>query len=1024
MRFGVLGPLAVWTSDGEPVRIPETKVRALLADLLAHRGRAVSADRLVEDLWGEDPPGSPSGTLRAKVSQLRRALGDRDLVVHQAPGYVLRDADVDADRFEELTRRARGAGDARVRADLLAEALDLWRGPAFADFADEEFARPEARRLEEARLTALEELAECRLDLGEPVDVGALVAEHPLRERLRAAHIRALYRAGRQSEALASYEEIRTLLRDELGLDPGPELTALHQAILRQDPALAPRRPRSNLPAPLTELIGRDDAVRAVRRLLDGGRLVTLTGTGGVGKTRLALEAAARSAEAFPGGAWLVELAPLDGCAETLAEAVAAVLGVRDVPDPGGRPLLDRVVEALRGAPALLVLDNCEHLVEPVAELAAALLRAAPDLRILATSQEPLSVAGELRWPVPPLEPDNAARLFAARARAAAPHAALDADAVAAICRRLDGIPLALELAATRLRVLNVRDLADRLDDRFRLLTGANRAAPPRQRTLRAMIDWSWEPLTEAERTVLRRLAVHADGCALDTAEQVCSGDGVRPDEVLDLLGRLVERSLVVPGEDGTRYRLLESVAAYGLERLAEAGETDRVRARHLACFVALAERADPLLRGGDQRAWLARLDAESADLRAALDTAVRTGDAESALRLVNALGWYWFLRGRLGEARRSFTRALEAAGDAPEAVRATALAWRAAMALLILDGADPDPFEQVDAALARLEAAGDPAALAWARWFLGRGQLGFGNSERGLVLIERALADFEELGDRWGIAAALSVRAELRTYRTDLGAIERDGRRAMELFRELGDRWGELQVTFVLGERAEVAGDYAEAARLRTAGLRIAEELGLWSEMSGLLARLGRIALLTGDLDRSRDLHQRAKQVAAERSHQRGEEFAEVGLALVARRQGRLDDAERHLTAWIDWCRQWEGDGGLAFILAELGFIAELRGDAERALAFHTEGLVHAERTGDRRAYALACEGLAGAHSLAGDHERAARLLAEAHAARAAVGAPLPEAERGDVDRIARRVRAALGPGALTTAEPASTGT
>ncbi|MGK5555966.1 AfsR/SARP family transcriptional regulator, partial [Actinomadura kijaniata] len=237
MRFGVLGPLAVWTSDGEPVRIPETKVRALLADLLAHRGRAVSADRLVEDLWGEEPPGSPAGTLRAKVSQLRRALGDRGLVVHQAPGYVLRDADVDADRFEELVRRARDAGDARARADLLAEALGLWRGPAFADFADEGFARPEARRLEEARLTALEELAECRLDLGEPVDVGALVAEHPLRERLRAAHIRALYRAGRQSEALASYEDIRTLLRDELGLDPGPELTALHQAILRQDPA-------------------------------------------------------------------------------------------------------------------------------------------------------------------------------------------------------------------------------------------------------------------------------------------------------------------------------------------------------------------------------------------------------------------------------------------------------------------------------------------------------------------------------------------------------------------------------------------------------------------------------------------------------------------------------------------------------------------------------------------------------------------------------------------------------------------
>ncbi|MGI5166086.1 BTAD domain-containing putative transcriptional regulator [Spirillospora sp. CA-253888] len=1004
MRFGVLGPLAVWTADGEQVRVPEAKVRALLADLLVHRGRVVPVDRLVDDLWNGAPPGSPAGTLRAKVSQLRRALaeaeaGGRGLVAFRAPGYVLHAEDTDAARFEELVRRARESRAPDVRARLLTEALGLWRGQAFADFADEEFARAEAQRLTEQRLTALEDLAEARLELGDHHELAGELAspaeEHPLRERLRAAHIRALYRAGRQSEALAAYDALRDRLRDDLGLDPGPELAALHQAVLRQDPALAPAsRPRTNLPAQLTELVGRDAAVREVRGLLAAGRLVTLTGPGGVGKTRLALAAAAGLEDAFPGGIWLVELAPHRA---DLAEAVAAVLGVRDVPDPEGRPLADRITGALRGAPALLVLDNCEHVIEPAADLAALLLRGSPGLRVLATSQEPLSVAGERLWPVPPLEPDGAVRLFTARAAEAAPGAVLDGHAVAAICRRLDGIPLALELAATRLRTMDATELADRLDDRFRLLAGGNRGLPPRQRTLRAMIDWSWEPLTGAERLVLGRLAVHADGCDLAAARQVCAGGGVRPDDVPDLLGRLAERSLV--GYADGRYRLLESVAAYGLERLGE--EAEAVRARHLDHYLSLAERADPLLRGGDQRAWLARVDAENANLRAALDTAVRHRDAERALRLVNALAWYWYLRGRFGEARRSFARALAVDAPAPEPLRAAADMWRVAMDLLLLDDPARDPRAEAGAVLARYETVDDPHGRARARWFLALCRYGFGDMAAGRELVGRALADFRALGDRWGTAAALNSRAEVAMYRGDLAAIRRDGEEALALFRELGDRWGELQVVYPLGAAAEIAGDHDRAGRLCREGLRIAEDLGLSTEVVNMLGRLGRLALLTGDLDGARELHDRAKRLAAEHSHRRGEQFAEVGLGMVARRQGRLDDAERHLRAWLDWCRRWDGEAGVAFILAELGFTAELRGDADAALALHGEGLAYANAIGDPRARALACEGLAGAHALRGDHEEAARLLAEARAARESVGAPLPPAERGDVDRI-----------------------
>ncbi len=844
----MLGSLAVWDDRGEAVRVPELKVRALLADLLAHEGRPVSADRLVHDLWGDELPGKPVGALQAKVSQLPRVLG-RDRVVRQAPGYRLRldpaSDEVDADRFHVLVAEARLVRDPRTRAALLTEALNLWRGPAYADFADEEFVRSTAQRLEEQRLSVVEEQAEARLETGDHVllagELADLVARYPLRERLRALQMRALYLAGRQSEALASYEDLRARLAEELGVDPSPALGGLHQAVLRQDPGLAPASPvpagpspepapgtgssatapptvavHSNLPIPLTPLIGREEALTRLADLLSTSRLVTLTGPGGVGKTHLAVAAAARADE-LPDGVWLVELAGVRAAASLadLVQVVASSLGVRDdapsvLPGTGtfaaASSPAHRLAAALRDRRILLVLDNCEHVVEAAAELAGLLLRTAPGLCVLATSREPLGLAGEVVFLVEPLQTADAVRLFLERAAACAPGFSpapessdpADRDAVAEICRRLDGIPLALELAATRVRALGVRELAARLGDRFRVLTGGQRGAPARQQTLRAVIDWSWELLSAPERIVLRRLAVPSDGCDLAAAEAVCAGDGVAAEEVFDLVTRLVDRSLVVvvDGPAGPRYRLLESVAAYAKERLHEMQDLTAVRDRHLRHYLAIAERAEPRLRGADQRSWLARLDAEAGNLRAALDEAVRraaAGRADEAVRLATALSWWWLLRGRLAEARRSLSTVI--AATSRENVPELAL-LHAAFAFLTGDHGEA-------AATADAGAVPDPVRRARALWLCAYGLFSAGEVGAAEELNTRALSLFGTTGEQWG-TAALGLRAMLALVRGDLDALGRDGRRSAALFGELGDRWGKLQAVSPLAALAE----------------------------------------------------------------------------------------------------------------------------------------------------------------------------------------------------------------------------
>ncbi len=1033
VHFGVLGAVAAWTRDGRKVEVRESKVRALLAVLLVNPGRPVPAGQLIDDLWGADLPVHPAGALQGKVSRLRQALdagepGSGALIAFRSSGYLLQVGDdaLDERRFAALVERAGAASDLRDRAALLAEALGLWRGPALADCADMLFAQPVIARLEEQRLTALEEQAEARLALGEHIllagELDELVARHPLRERLRGAHMIALYRSGRQAEAVRTYNELRGKLAEDLGLDPGPSLAALYQAMLEQSPALqavpAPptlaTRPRTNLPAMLTDLVGRAPAVAELRGLLTERRLVTLTGPGGVGKTRLAIETAAQSAAAFPDGTWLVEMAgPSPVTALSPADEVMSVIGIRNDSSASAADLLR---DALRDSRSLLVLDNCEHLIGEVATLAARLLQSAPELRVMVTSREPLMIAGEVVWAVPPLDlPDpgtehepaalarfGAVRLFTMRAEASAPGFRLDdanAQAVAGLCRRLDGIPLALELAATRVRTLGVHELLARLDDRFRLLATGHRDAPPRQQTLWGVIDWSWELLTEPERIVLRRLAVMADGCDLPAAEAICGDHEL---DVPALLSRLVDRSLVVVAEqpDGPRYRLLESVAAYSLHRLREAGEHRRVLRRHRQFYGDLAERAATRLRGYDQRSWLRCLDAEAANLHAALGSATSDGDP-AALRMANALAWYWLLSGRLAQARRTLAEALALRGGSA-AERATAVAWHSGFATLAGDRNAAPPLNEID----------DPDTRALLRWFHAFVASDFGDPSVAEAMLDDAVASFRAASDQWGIAAALSTRAKLAMIRGDNAATQRLAQQSLTMFRELGDRWGQLQAIEWLGA-AVAPVDREQAERLHRDGLRMAEELGLWPQAADALSWLGWSALRAGDLGQARELLRRGMRLAAEQSYQPGQVFAELGLGQTARQDGKLDSAEAHLRNVLRASRRTGSAPDVARIaaLSELGFIDEQRGEPATARAYHLRSLTAATRLGDPQSVAQALTGLAGVHALLGQAARAAQLLGAAQAAGRPAGAP---DDNPDAHRITNAARQTLGKAAF----------
>jgi len=1035
----MLGPLEVRT-DGDPGTITEVggaRLRALLIMLALRPGQFVPASQLIDGLWADAAPAGAANALQALVSRLRRALPEAAIESRPA-GYqlALDPQATDIVRFEQLAAagRAQLPKDPATAAATLQEALGLWRGPALVDVAETDFGRAVIARLDELRLVTLEHRIDADLRAPAQAHSAALVAEleglviaHPMRETLSGLLMRALQASGRRAAALEVYEQTRRRLVEQLGVEPSADLAALHLEILRADeppggmggraaPPCAggppggsggmesPREPArssprtsttarsTNLRAALTSFVGRDAELARVAELLRAHRLLTLTGPGGAGKTRLAVEAARAELDAMPDGVWLVELAPVTDPTE-VAWAVLGALGLREqallyagratgtipswsAPEQEQGDALGRLLAALARQQALLVLDNCEHLVGAAASLADRVLAACPQVRIMATSREPLNITGEALWAVGPLTlpPDPAVapsfyaertvvpvivplspetglagngeagqvqdfasvRLLTQRARAVRPGFEVteaNAAAVARICRALDGMPLAIELAAARLRTMAPDQVAARLDDRFQLLTGGRRTAVPRHQTLRAVVDWSWDLLDDDERAVWRRFSVFTGGATLEAAEQVCSGSGIRADQVLDLLTALADKSLLTVRHDPPRYGMLEIIRAYGLERLAEAGERDEVRRAHAQCFLRLAEAGPEHLRGPGQLDWLRMLSADQDNLHAAIRGSVAAADGATAVRLTAALGWYWWLRsmrleavdliadvvGAPGAAETADTEALAVtygigallAADTPAGQRSPE--WFRIAAALAGRIPDPgNPLLRLIGPLSALFAAFGPEQVPmpagafdeaiedphpWvrmtARILRGHLAINMGRSH------DQAAADFLEgarissaTGDRSGQALAFAGLAMMESWRGEHAAAAEHYRRGKQFAAELGTTEDELQFQVMLARELWLLGEPDQARAELILAQRGAEKYAMPDAVAYAAYQVGDLARLDGELEAAHDALDRAIACASARQI----------YAITATSLGYLAGTEGDLDAARDW--------------------------------------------------------------------------------------------------------------------------
>ena len=1050
MQLRVLGNLELVDDSATAIPVRGAQQRRALATLSLHAPASTPVDVLNDVLWPDGPPST--NALQAVMSKLRKAIAPITIDVSgSAYSLGLGAAELDVHRFERLVtagREAAAAGHFDDAVSRLDDALALWGGRPFDDVADLAIGRAPVARLLSMREAARTTRLECSIDGGQieaaAVELESLVVAEPLVERWWALLMIARYRQDRQADALRAFQEARTILADELGLEPGPELRDLEAKILQQDPSLgpssrgvfskrSPRRPSvagSQLPARMASIVGRADHIETLVGLLGHERLVTIAGPGGAGKTTLAIEVGRRWAatEARP-RVILIELAAVPRGGEVVA-AVGAQLAVGDG-DLRANNIsateMERIIDALGRRPTLVVLDNCEHLVDEAAEFTATLLRRCDSVKVLATSREALSVAGERTWAIPPLTPDESVELLAARAASAGVDFDLTADSGSTAIRlveRLDGLPLAIELAAARLRSMSLADLVERIDDRFAVLSVGTRTAEPRQQTLRNLVDWSYDLLDQHERTLFRRLAVFSGGAGLDAIENVCTDpvdvggtDRIARGDVDTLVARLVDKSLVVADRTpvGVRFRMLQTLADYANEQLLASGEAEWLGHRHATYFAGLVAPAERGLLGREQRTWIAWLRLEWANITTAIDHALAVDDAETAIALVAPLGWYFFMIDETAAGAEWLHAALACSGKSDPRLHSLALAF---YAFLASTGPDPANAAVVaERALATLDSYDDPTTESMVTGMYVICQLFLGRIEACKEVLPLTEAAAHRSGDRWSIAMATVVGAEVASVFGEPQHAEREMRRAADGFAAAGDRFSFVICVTHAAEIAELRGDYDPAVRMLEESLATAEDVGFSVRGLAARSRLANIEILRGNLALAESIHHQSIDDSSGPVPQWVHAISLLGLANIARRRGDAAEALRLVDEALTLPRSSQIPVMRTSALVARGYSADFAGDSELALANQREALDVAMRLGSARSIANAAEGLAGALALAGQSETAARLLGAADALRRRSGGPMPAAERFDVDRAERRARQALGDGAFSSA-------
>ena len=994
----VLGVVEAYR-DGVRLELPGGKTTEVLARLALDPGRPVRVDALLEALWGE-----PTGrnTLQSKISQLRQALGDRDAVVASSDSYILAvpPEAVDAFRVAQLaagSSAARAAGDRPAALERARAGLSLFRGPVLAGLRD--WATPHRDRLEELRLGLVEGAMADRVELGAGGEVvpelRSLVEQHPLREGLWAALIKALYQAGRQAEALSAYAAVRQLLADELGVDPGVNLQALQQQVLQHSPELESSGPRApgNLPPLETPVIGRADDVATVVSALAAHRLVVVIGPGGVGKTRLALEVGHRLAP--PGGVWLVRLDALDADAPITEAVVVEALQVS-----GGEPALR---ERLSAAGTMLLLDNCEHVLDRVALLVRSLLDALPQLRVLATSQAGLGVEGEHLHQLEPLTQEESVTLFVSRAQEQRRQFALDpatAAAVAEVCQSLDGLPLAIELAASRVRSLSVPDIARRLDDRFAILRDPNSRRPDRRRALEGAIGWSYELLFPDDHRGLWALSCFSGGATLAAAERVMSALGVPAGAVIDTIGRLVDRSLVtVDNAAGgeVRYRLLDSIRAYASQRLSESGQLDLAAGAHAAWYAETAAWCEQQVRTVQQPACLAIARAERSNLDVALAWCAGQ-DPQLGLQIVNGFGWTWVV---LGDGTAGAARIRNAVVDqAPARERATGLllaGWLEASAGNV--GLAQDDIDRARGLARELGDDGLVADVDRHQAFLSLQQ---GRPSEALSTAAASLVTYRSLGLRWPTAASLLLAAFGSLMLGDTATARREAGEAVGILSPLGDSWGLVHAHAMLGGIAQAEHRFDDAARALERAAEESAAMGFLGQAALHRATLARIQQRAGD-PRAAASYARAIDEAVANGDGRLAATARLNLARLLR---LANDQAGAIALLAENERWYAAAGGGDFALLSHSLLAAMNDDAVGLEAVQQE----ARTTGNVEVQVQALDALARLAASRGDLEDARNLLGAADTLAPQVAHLLDEADRIDADQVRRSITAATG--------------